>query len=151
MKEIDCPDLIDAISKLNHELIIPSHVYDELKDKKTKTTCDKLIEEKKLKVSNLNSIGEITDLQKTYPYLGKGELDSMLHYQKLSGNEIQVYCIFDDGRARKTATLNHIPHTGLLGLLQMIRDKSIITTTEYKSIINSLQNSNFRIPKEFVK
>ena len=54
-----------------------------------------------------------------------------------------VYCIFDDKRARKTATLNHIPHTGLLGLLQMIREKKIITDAEYESIILSLQNSNF--------
>ena len=65
IKEIDCPDIINSIFKLNHKLIIPSYVYNELIDSKTKTTCDIFIKENKLTVSNLNSITEIIDLQKT--------------------------------------------------------------------------------------
>ena len=147
IKEIDCPDIINSIFKLNHKLIIPLYVYNELIDSKTKTTCDIFIKENKLTVSNLNSITEIIDLQKTYPFLGRGELDSILHYKKLSDRGIPVYCVLDDKKARKIATLNHILHTGLIGLLKMLKNKLIITAVEYENILHSLKNSNFRIPK----
>ena len=150
VKEINCPSLFDKIIQLKHDLVIPNYVFSEILDKKSVNICKKMISKGELKISNLNSLQEIDDFQKTYPYLGKGEVDSMLHFQKLSKKH-KVYCIIDDGRARKVAKSKNINFTGLLGLLKILNDRKILNNSEYDNIIYKLKKSNFRIPEEFVK
>ena len=48
--EINCPDLINKILELGHDLGIPSHIMNsELLDKSTFKTTRKFIQEKKFK------------------------------------------------------------------------------------------------------
>ena len=151
LREIRSDNLIDKILKLNHELIIPSHVYSEILDDISRKSCDKLIDSGKIRKSTLNTEKEINDFQKTYPYLGRGEADSILHYEKLSKGKISVYCILDDGKARKIAKKHGINFTGLIGLLKLMRKRDILSEKELKTILGKLRKSNFRFPKELVK
>lgn len=148
LSEINCPEIIDKILGLNHTLIIPSFVYDEMLTPELKISCDRMISNGKMHISTINDINDIKDLQKTYPFLGKGELDSMLQYDKLRNTE-PVYCIFDDRRARTVASERGILYTGLLGLLCMIKNREIIDDHEYEEIISALRNSSFRMPNGF--
>lgn len=110
--------------------------------------CKKLVENKKIEVLNLNSEKEINDLKKTYPSLGNGEIDSILTYQKLKQKEKSVYCILDDGVARKKADKLGIKFMGFLGLLKLMQKRRIISDEEYSNIIKMLKKSNFRIPSD---
>ena len=90
--EIRCPDLIDKILQLNHNLIIPYHMMNsELLDSTTLTITKQFIHVKKLKVLNLNTDDEVKEFQKDFPGLGLGECDSLLTYQKVNSKGDVVY------------------------------------------------------------
>ncbi|OLC35158.1 MAG: hypothetical protein AUH84_03700 [Thaumarchaeota archaeon 13_1_40CM_4_38_7] len=148
VNEIKYPELIDKLLKLNHELFVPSSVYDELLDENSKRECKGLIENDKLKVCRLNTKTEVEDFQKSYPYLGKGECDSMLQFTKLTKNAQKVYCILDDKPARKVADSLNIQYTGLLGLVKLLKNRNAITSNEYDNIMKALEGSTFRMPRD---
>ncbi len=149
--EIKCPALICKILELKHEIVITSHVLNnELLDETTYVGVNDFVEKKQIRISDLNSVEEVTDFQKNHPGLGMGECDSMLTYQKVRNSETNTYCILDDGPARTKADYLNIKHTGLLGLLKIMAEKGIMTKNEANDIVNMLIRSNFRIPTDFV-
>ena len=128
--EINCPELVDKILELGHELAIPFHVWkDELLDKKTSKGTQRFVMEGKIKILKRNSLEEIQKFQKKYPYpiVGLGECDAMLLYEKLNGDGNKVYCILDEKKVRARASILGIEHTGLIGLLKRLKDKKIMT------------------------
>ena len=70
----------------------------------------------------------------------------MLAYQKLRDAGDRVYCIFDDGGAREKATELGIKFTGLVGLLQMMKQKNVMSHDETAKVVKLLKDSNFRFP-----
>jgi len=145
--EINCPDLINKILELGHELVIPSHILkSELLDKSTLKLTQKFVKEEKIQILEKNSLEEIQEFQKDFPGLGLGECDSMLSYQKLKGDGDKVYCILDDGKARSKASELDIEYTGLIGLLKLIKDRNIMNSDEIDEVITMLKKSNFRFP-----
>lgn len=146
--DIECPKLIDKMLELKHDLMIPHSVYLEINTGSSSKTCKKLIEEKKLSLLRINKNEEIEDFKKTYPYLGSGEIDTILSFKKLYKKDEHIYCILDDKLARRTAELLKIVFTGTLGLLKVMKKRVILSTKEYDDIINELKKSGFRLPKE---
>ena len=49
---------------------------------------------------------------------------------------------------RKKANKLQIPHTGLLGLLLMLKNKEIISQTDCVQMFTDLRNSGFRLPND---
>lgn len=100
--EIGCPELIEKIAMLGHNLAIPSHIVEsELLDKNTRKITERYVLRNTIQILKKNTVKEIREFQKDLPGLGLGECDSMLAYQKLRDEgEERVYCILDDGRAR---------------------------------------------------
>ena len=77
--EIDCPELIDKIIQLGHDLVLPSHIlHSELLDKSTLKITNEFIKQNKIKILNHNTIEEIREFQKDFS--GLGECDSMLSF-----------------------------------------------------------------------
>lgn len=149
--EIKCPDLIDKILQLNHNLVIPYHVMNvELLDSTTVEITKKLIHAKKLEVLNLNTNEEVIEFQKDFPGLGLGECDSLLTYQKTKNSGGTVYCILDDRQSRSKATELNVEFTGLIGLLRLLKERSIMTQKEIDDVVIRLRNSNFRLPADVV-
>lgn len=145
--EIDCPNLIDKILELGHDLIIPSYIMkSELLDKSTLKITHKFVKQEKIQILEKNSIEEIQEFQKSFPGLGLGECDSMLSCQKLKNDGTRVYCILDDGKARTKASELNIEYTGLIGLLKLIKDRNIMRPDEINEVIVMLKKSNFRFP-----
>ena len=152
LKEINCPHIIDSLIQLKHKLIVPHSVYCEVIVGSSKKLFQTLIDDGKITVLQLNTKSEIKNLQITYPYLGFGELDTILTYEKLfKSKKNLVHCILDDKSARRVAKRRGISHKGTIGLLYMMKERQIISTHEYAEIINDLKTSGFRLPKEFVK
>jgi len=149
--EIDYLELIDKIRRLGHDLAVLSHVMEsELLDGTTLRGIKKYVDDKKIHVIKNNTIDEIKEFRKDFPGLGLGECDSMLSYQKLKESENSVYCILDDAKARHKAGELRIKFTGLIGLLGMMRDKSILTNGEVRVIVERLRDSDFRLPEGVV-
>lgn len=148
--KIDRPDLIDKILRLGHDLAVPHHVINELLDTATRMTVTCMIRKRKMQVLRQNSIADIQKFQRHFPGLGPGECDVMLSYQKLRRLGRTVYCILDDGKARARAADLQIEFTGLLGLLAMLKSKNILNSSEYRIIIELLDDSDFRFPKSAV-
>ena len=63
--EIGCPDLIEKILQLGHELAIPSHIMkSELLDRTTLKITRNLVQKEKIQILEKNSIEEIKEFQK---------------------------------------------------------------------------------------
>ena len=145
--EIDYPELLEKIGLLGHVLAIPSHIVEsELLDKNTRKIMAKYVQSNKIQILKKNTVQEIREFQKDFPGLGMGESDSMLAYQKLQDAGERVYCILDDGKARKKATDLGIRFTGLIGLLKMMKQKNVMSHDEIDKVVNLLKDSNFRLP-----
>lgn len=148
--DIRCPELIDKILQLNHTLAVPSYVMrKELLDYVTLEHVKKLINAKKIRVLNVNTRDEILAFQKRHMGIGLGECDVLLAYQKTKGSET-AYCIVDDRQAKNTALKLNAKVTGLLGLLRLLKERSIMTHGEVDDVVTMLKNSNFRLPKDVV-
>ena len=148
ISDINCEQLIENLLKLNHELIVPYSVCHEVIFGKGEKSFQSMIEKDYFQVVQLNTIEELGDLQTTYPYLGFGELDTILTYEKL---QAKAYCVLDDKLARKIAKLRLLPFTGTLGLLKLMKERFVISNDEYLNALKDLVRSGFRMPKEFVK
>jgi len=148
LSDIDCPQIIEDLIQLKHKLVIPYCVCHEVICGSSGKLLQKLINDNKFEVLQLNIIEEIEDLQITYPYLGIGELDSLLTYDKLLDGNNSIHCVLDDKSARKVAKDRKVSHTGTIGLLRLMENRKIISNQNYKEIIDSLKSSGFRIPKE---
>ena len=79
---------------------------------------------------------------------GPGGCDLIPTYQKLSNAGERTYCILDDPGARRKAAKMGIGFTGLIGLLQMIKRRNLMSHDEIDEIARKLKNSNFRYPAD---
>ncbi len=147
--DINRPDVFDDILKLGHELVIPKYVQKELESKPSRINVQKLLKERKLKRIEINSLKEIETFQLVGHRLEYGEIDVILTYLKLGGCKNNVYCVLDDGDARKLASNSKLKHIGLIGLILMLEDKGIKSFDEADEILTLLYNSEFRMPKDF--
>ena len=148
-QDIDCPDLIDGLFKLGHDLIVTSHVMDELRDRDASQAAERFVRENKLQIYRENSTGEVESFKKNARHLGLGECSSILAWQKLHMVH-KAYCIFDDRRARKRAESMGIRCKGLVGLLKLMRDRNILTLVEYRHVLTALKNSRFWLSSDII-
>ena len=149
--EINCPELVEKIALLGHDLAIPSHVVEsELLDNNTSKITEKYVQRSTIQILKKNTVEEIQEFRKDFPGLGLGECDSMLAYQKLRDAGERVYCILDDGKAREKATELGIEFTGLVGLLQRMKQKNVMSHDDIGKIVKLLKDSNFRFPADVV-
>ena len=149
--EINRPDLMDRILELGHEIAIPSHIMEsELVSEPVRKLVQSFVRQGKMQILEKNSTKEIQAFQKRFPGLGLGESDAMLAYQKLEFKLERVYCVLDDQKARAKASEHDIRHTGLIGLLKMLRDRDIVEPAEIYRVVTALKDSGFRIPKDIV-
>ena len=149
--EINCPELVEKIALLGHDLAIPSHVVEsELLDNNTSKITEKYVQRNTIQILKKNTVEEIQEFRKDFPGLGLGECDSMLTYQKLRDAGERVYCILDDGKAREKAIDLGIKFTGLVGLLQMMKQKNVMNHDDIGKIVKLLKDSNFRFPADVV-
>ncbi len=138
------PQTFDVILQLGHELAIPRFVWDELKDDRTRTNAQRLIDEGKLTKLEKNSAQEIEKFQLDAHELKKGEVDVILTYKKLGGYKNNVYCILDDKDAQQVASRLGIRCIDLQGLLKMLGNKGVKYPKKIDEIIELLDRSEFR-------
>ena len=148
ISDINCEQLVENLAKSNQELIIPYSVCQEVIFGRGEKSFQKMIKKNYFQIVQLNSIEELENIQTTYPYLGFGEIDTILTYEKLKTN---AYCILDDKLARKIANTRSLQFTGTMGVLKWMKERSVISNEEYLETLKDLTHSGFRIPKEFVK
>ena len=98
----------------------------ELLDNNTGKITEKYVQRSTIQILKKNTVEEIQEFRKDFPGLGLGECDSMLTYQKLRDAGERVYCILDDGKAMEKAAELGIEFTGLVGLLQMMKQKNVM-------------------------
>ena len=148
--ELRCPELIDLILKLGHELAVPSYVFEnELKGELTLADVTKLVQQGKIKILPKNSIADLLSFSINNHEIDFGESDVLLSCQRLTKSNPSVYCILDDSGARSAAFKNDIKYTGLLGLIKLLKERKIITLAEYTRIIRLLKKSSFRTPIDY--
>lgn len=123
----------------------------EILDKSTQKMIKNTISENKIQILEKNSMEEVKRFQYNTPRLGLGECDVMLSYLKIRREGEKAYCILDDRRARNKASDLGIHFTGLIGLLTMIRDRSIMSQSEVDKVIQELRDSGFRLPPAHFK
>ena len=116
--------------------MVPKYVQKELEAKPSNIDVQELIKQGKLTSSEKNSLVEINVFNQDAQNLKFGEIDVILTYLKLGGYKNNVYCVLDDGNARKVASRSKIKHRGLIGLIIMLEDKGIKSFDEADEIPN---------------
>ena len=141
--------IVEKIAMLGHDLAIPSYVMEhELVDKTTLKITKEYVRQGKIWVLRMNTADEIRRFRIDVYRLGPGECDLILTYRKLLNAGERTCCILDDLGARRKAAKMGIGFTGLIGLLQMIKKRNLMSHDEIDKIVGDLKNSNFRFPAD---
>lgn len=150
LEELDRPDLIDGLLELGHDLAVPKYVAEtEMRSAKAKSGIRAMVRMGKIKILNETSPIDLLKFHIQFPGVGPGESHVILAYNKMISMNKVAYCVFDDQKARAHAKRTGIKHTGLIGLLRMLREREILTVQEIYEIGMALKNTTFRLPKGF--
>lgn len=145
--ELNKPELLHKFIELGDELKIPKSVFQEIEKGKTSTQLKLSIKERKIEVLEPLPEKEILSFKNRHPYLGKGEIEVILYGIKFNSKGIKYCCIIDDRKASKIAEKYKIIFTGVIGLIELLAEKKVISE-EYKTeIMNQLRSSTFRMKK----
>ena len=143
------PDLVDAILKLDPDLVVPSIVFErELKDRLVSLGVDRCIAEGKMRILGVSTEEMIikfgSRVSKSIKKHVLGEFDVMVTYQKVVQESSSVRCVLDDGGGRSIASDLCIEHIGLLGLLDELADNGIMDRREIDDVKTALRDGGFR-------
>ncbi len=131
---------LDLLEKLFDEVKVPQAVFDELIIE-GKPQSEILRDYLNDKIVNVELGKYIIDTGNC----GKGELEAMVLYKKLSAD----FLLVDDLRARKIAELNGIKIIGSLGILLFGKEKGLIS--KIKPSLDKLRNSELYISEKLLK
>ena len=148
--DLDRPDLIDRLLMLGHELAIPQYIAEaELLSENVRSAVEVLTKSGKIKILDETPATDLSRFNKKFPRVGLGESHVMIAYNKMVDANQPAYCILDDYGARAHATKYNVEHTGLIGLLSMLKERKILAMWEIDEIITALKATTFRLPKRF--
>lgn len=88
---------------------------------------------------------EVEAFQKRHPSLGRGETEVILCASSTINYPGQVYCVLDDGPARKIASELGLPVIGTVGLINCLQRHSLVTAKRAEELKKRLRFSSFRI------
>ena len=78
--EINCPELVEKIALLGHDLAIPSHVVEsELLDNNTSKITEKYVQRSTIQILKKNTVEEIQEFRKDFLGLGLGNVTRCWH------------------------------------------------------------------------
>lgn len=141
-EEINEPQLLMLVKKIDSNLVVPIEVYEEIDSRKAKALLDDCVNNKILTISHSGSKDTVQNLTNRFPTLHSGEISVIAHTYD---NPTKYVCIIDDGKAREVAEKLHLPLKGLFGLLLDLYARKEIDMYRLKNICQKINNSSFRI------
>lgn len=148
--DLDRPDLIDRLLMLGHDLAIPKYIAEEeLLRENVRSAAEAMTKSGKIKILDETPTTDLHRFNKKFPRVGLGESHVILAYYKMVAANQPAYCILDDHGARAHAAKHNVKHTGLIGLLSMLKEREILATQEIDEITTALKATTFRLPKRF--
>lgn len=165
--EAERPDIVDGLLEIDPDLVIPSNLFSrEIVGAVVRVGVDAYVAAGKIRVLHANTMKEIDEFSvkveghknlrvkrrkkakikrlKNLKY-GLGEIDVMLTYKKYISRGHMARCVLDDRRARGLASRLGIEFTGLLGLLDDLRDMGIMDGDAIEDIKSLLKSRGFRM------
>ena len=144
--EIPEYNFLIELHEINESLNITEHVKKEF-DKTG--NLKKLEENLDNEIINLEHIDYDPSLKRRYPFLGDGEL-SIIQWGLILRESCSYYCVIDDLRARNVAKKLKLSLSGSLGLIITLKNKKDYSSEKIEKIIESIENSEFRISKKIL-
>jgi predicted nucleic acid-binding protein len=144
--ELGEPNLIHELSKNGFELMVPSAVFEEIRNGRRPTflTLTKAVRENKIQINHDISSDETISFGRHYPRLHKGEIQVLLLGLKLKASGVPYFCVVDEGPGRTVAERNGIAVKGTKGLIVMLNHLGIIEKDKMESLLYRLDHCNFR-------
>lgn len=139
--EIPVYDFLNELFCINESLNITKQVENEFMFKDPSNKLDEYVNSGKIL---LNNNIEYDELKRRYPMLGKGEL-SIIQWGLNLKDTCSYHCVLDDLKARKIATSLGLSISGSVGLIVILKEKNKYSKYKIDEIIDSIENSNFRI------
>jgi predicted nucleic acid-binding protein len=144
--ELGEPSLFHELTKKGFILMIPTTVFEEIKNGRRPTflTLAKAIREKKIQVNRDISSDETISFGKRHPRLHAGEIQVLLLGLRFKGSGVPHYCVIDEGPGRTIAERNGIAVKGTKGLITMLNQLGIIEKDKMESLLYRLDHCTFR-------
>ena len=136
-------DLLLKWSELGHDLICPSQVFEEISSDKSILLIKEHVSAGKI---NVKEEDDISDLERRHPNLGKGEL-SVIKLALDAVNKSEVYCCFDDQKAKKVARAFGLKTVESWDMVKALAAKGIICPSELSEMKKTFQSLFKRVFK----
>lgn len=145
---LEIPDynFLTELYEINESLNITNHVKNEFEES---GYLEKLEEYLDNEIINLEHINYDPLLKRRYPFLGDGEL-SIIQWGLNLKESCSYYCIIDESRARNVAERLNLSVSGSIGLIILLKNKNNYSSDKIDEIIDSIDNSDFRISKNIL-
>ncbi len=137
-KEIKDTSIFQSLCGIGHEIAITNSVNQEILDNISRQGCDNALSNRNIKLLSQITIADISNFRNTYPYLGKGEIETILTALRLGRSGVKCYCILDDRKAKRTALQLGLQLTTTIGLVRILNQKGLITLQKMHKILSLL-------------
>lgn len=140
------PFLFQKLVEQHYILLVPSGVAHEIKQSdRTHPVFRDLVNKKVISILPNLDEKEIITFNNKHPYLNQGEIEVILWGLQEKTKGTKYNCVIDDRRARKIVQLYQLSLVGTIGLLEILRERNSISSTEKSAIVQDLKASGFRI------
>lgn len=141
--------MVDKILELGHDLAVPKYVLETELRGEVRRKVQEMAESGKVRILEY-SAKDLDDVFTAFPGMGRGEYYVVQAYRRMVREGGKAYCILDERKARSYASKTNIKHTGLIGLLRMLKNRQILNGQDAAGIGAALKDSGFRTPRDFV-
>jgi len=142
-EELKRPDILFSLPKAKFSLNIPDTVFLEIEKGRS---FEKVNPHIGSEISILDKYDKnlFEEIKNRYPFLGKGEVGVIVNGVEFGNKKTEYLCIIDDKQGRRVAGTFSLKICGTLGLLRITNESGIIKDEEFKLLIKTLSQSNFR-------
>ena len=149
-EEMDSPDTLLLLRNLGFDLEVPNAVREEIIREPSTSLLQQYSDLGEMRILPPVDSQKLAEFRTSHPAFGDGEGEVIINALEIGMTEGDL-CILDEGPARRLAEFLGLPTTGTIGVLNRLRDASLITETEDRLLRRRLAASSFRVNKDFLE
>lgn len=148
-QELESHDALLLLQALDYDLSVPQAVHEEIIREPATSLLDQCLAQREIAILPKRDRNEMLQFRLSHPALGAGESEVILNALEL--RPAGAICLLDEDPARRVASALGLPMTGTVGILNLLRDASLITEAKDRELRQRLRASSFRIDRDLLR